>query len=58
MKGKIMDSTLLEIKDLYVNAENKEILKGINLKINKGEIHVIMGPNGSRKKHNCKCNIE
>lgn len=40
---------LLEIKDLYVNAENKEILKGINLKINKGEIHVIMGPNGSGK---------
>ena len=40
---------LLEIKDLYVNAEEKEILKGINLKINKGEIHVIMGPNGSGK---------
>ena len=44
-----MKNTLLEIKDLYVNAENKEILKGINLKINKGEIHVIMGPNGSGK---------
>lgn len=44
-----MENTLLEIKDLYVNAENKEILKGINLKINKGEIHVIMGPNGSGK---------
>lgn len=41
--------SLLEIKDLYVNAEEKEILKGINLKINKGEIHVIMGPNGSGK---------
>ena len=40
---------LLEIKDLYVNAENKEILKGINLEVNKGEIHVIMGPNGSGK---------
>ena len=40
---------LLEIKDLVVSAENKEILKGINLKINKGEIHVIMGPNGSGK---------
>lgn len=40
---------LLEINDLYVNAEDKEILKGINLKINKGEIHVIMGPNGSGK---------
>ncbi len=40
---------LLEIKDLHVNAEDKEILKGINLKIKKGEIHVIMGPNGSGK---------
>ncbi len=40
---------LLEIKDLFVNAGEKEILKGINLKINKGEIHVIMGPNGSGK---------
>lgn len=44
-----MSNTLLEIKDLHVNAENKEILKGINLNINKGEIHVIMGPNGSGK---------
>ena len=40
---------LLEIKDLYVNAGEKEILKGINLSIKKGEIHVIMGPNGSGK---------
>lgn len=40
---------LLNIKDLYVNAGNKEILKGLNLKINKGEIHVIMGPNGAGK---------
>lgn len=42
-------STLLEIKDLYVNAGEKEILKGLNLKINKGEVHVIMGPNGAGK---------
>lgn len=42
-------NNLLEIKDLYVKAEDKEILKGINLKINKGEVHVIMGPNGSGK---------
>ena len=40
---------LLEIKNLHVNAEEKEILKGIDLNINKGEIHVIMGPNGSGK---------
>ena len=44
-----MAENLLEIKDLHVNAEDKEILKGINLNINKGEIHVIMGPNGSGK---------
>lgn len=41
--------SLLEINNLHVNAKEKEILKGINLKINKGEIHVIMGPNGSGK---------
>lgn len=40
---------LLEIKDLYANAEDKEILKGLNLTINKGETHVIMGPNGAGK---------
>ena len=40
---------MLEIKNLHASVEDKEILKGINLKINKGEIHVIMGPNGSGK---------
>lgn len=44
-----MSNNLLEIKNLHVNAKEKEILKGIDLKINKGEIHVIMGPNGSGK---------
>lgn len=44
-----MGSKLLEINDLYVEREEKQILKGINLNINKGEIHVIMGPNGSGK---------
>lgn len=42
-------SNLLEIKDLHVNAGEKEILKGIDLDIKKGEIRVIMGPNGSGK---------
>src|SRR5699024_6360325 len=37
------------IKDLYVNAGEKEILKGLNLNIKKGEVHVIMGPNGAGK---------
>ena len=49
---------LLKIKNLHVNAEDKEILKGIDLEINKGEIHVIMGPNGSRKIYNSKCNFK
>ena len=40
---------LLEIKDLYVKIEEKEILKGLNLEIKPGEIHVIMGPNGAGK---------
>ena len=44
-----MKNELLQINNLHVNAGEKEILKGIDLKINKGEIHVIMGPNGSGK---------
>jgi Fe-S cluster assembly ATP-binding protein len=39
----------LIIKDLYVSIEGKEILKGFNLKIKSGEIHAIMGPNGTGK---------
>jgi len=42
-------SQLLSIKELYVNAGEKEILKGLNLDIRKGEVHVIMGPNGAGK---------
>src|SRR5512143_2225476 len=40
---------MLEVKNLHVNIGNKEILKGINLKVNAGEVHAIMGPNGSGK---------
>jgi len=39
----------LEIKNLHVNIEDKEILKGLSLTINQGEIHAIMGPNGTGK---------
>jgi Fe-S cluster assembly ATP-binding protein len=42
-------STLLEIKGLRSRVEDKEILKGVDLKINKGEVHLIMGPNGAGK---------
>ena len=41
-------STLV-IKDLHVEIEGKEILKGVNLTINTNEIHAIMGPNGTGK---------
>jgi len=39
----------LEIKNLFVETDNKEILNDFNLKINEGEIHAIMGPNGVGK---------
>ena len=40
---------LLEIKDLHASIGGKEILKGVNLVINEGEVHAIMGPNGAGK---------
>jgi Fe-S cluster assembly ATP-binding protein len=39
----------LDIKNLHVSAEDKEILKGLDLEVGRGEVHALMGPNGSGK---------
>ena len=44
-----LESPILEIKNLRACIDNNEILKNLNLTINRGEIHAIMGPNGSGK---------
>jgi len=44
-----MAAPVLTISDLHVSVEGKEIVKGLNLEIKGGEIHAIMGPNGTGK---------
>ena len=43
------DKKLLEVKNLHVDVEDKQILHGVNLEIGKGETHVLMGPNVTGK---------
>ena len=44
-----MSDALLQVKDLFVEIEEGEILHGLNLEVKKGETHVLMGPNGAGK---------
>ena len=44
-----MNKVLLEIKGLRASVEGKEILKGVDLTIGRGEVHAVMGPNGAGK---------
>src|SRR5215469_17885148 len=44
-----MYASMLTIFNVHARVDDKEILRGVNLKVNAGEVHAIMGPNGSGK---------
>lgn len=45
---------ILTVRNLTADVDDTPILKGLNLEVKAGEIHAIMGPNGSGKKHLCQ----
>jgi len=47
--GESMSEEILNISNLHISVEGTEIIKGLSLKINKGEVHAIMGRNGAGK---------
>ena len=44
-----MSDKLLDIQDIFVNIDSKQVLKNLSLQVGKGETHVLMGPNGAGK---------